>query len=102
VQVKLSPNQLALLCIIDKATLWDDGEVKRYWVPYDRTEYYTDPDGVAREFYVFGSGVVASLRSLDARGLTCSPTRAGGGHARQVTDAGRELLQAMRAASRHA
>lgn len=98
--VKLTPTQLALLCIIDKATLRVNGQVTSYWWPHDRTEYYTALNGTLVDFYVYGAGVVASLKSLDAKGLTEKPRCGERGHARQVTEAGRNLVEKLRSAYR--
>lgn len=99
--MKLSPNQLAMLCIIDEATLWDDGIVKRYWVPRERTERYIAIDGSVADFYVHGAGVVASIKALDAKGLTSKPRgNQYDPYARQITEAGRVYIEDLRSAAR--
>jgi hypothetical protein len=99
--MKLSPNQLAMLCIIDEATLWDNGEVKRYWSPHDRRESYVDVAGFRAEFYVFGAGVVQSIKALDAKGLTARYRNSGYDvHSRYVTEAGRVYIEELRSAAR--
>lgn len=95
--MKLSPTQLAMLCIIDEATVWNNGEVTRYWIPNERDVGYTAPDGSKARFYVFGAGVGASLKALDSRGLTRRPrSNSGDQHARYITEAGRVLIEEIR------
>lgn len=99
--LKLSPTQLAMLCIIDDATVWDNGVVKRYWSPHDRTERYTDVAGNRAEFYVYGAGVVAAIKSLDKKGLTARYRDSGyDAHARYITESGRVYIEELRSAAR--
>lgn len=99
--MKLSANQLALLCIIDESTVWDNGEVRRYWIPRERTERYTDLAGNPSEFYVFGAGVVQSIKALDAKGLTARYRSPGyDAYSRYITESGRVYIEELRSAAR--
>lgn len=100
--MRLSPTQLALLCIIDEATLWNDDQLKRYWIPRpDRNERYTDVAGKAATFIVDGAGVVSALKALQAKGLTKRPrTDSPQPYLYCITETGRVLIEELRSAAR--
>lgn len=100
--MKLPPNQLALLCIIDEATLWDNDQLKRYWCPRpDRNERYTDVAGNTATFIVDGAGVAAALKALERKGLTKRPrTNSPQPYLYCITEDGRVLIEGLRSAAR--
>lgn len=59
----LKPHALEMLRLIASVSV--DG---RYWVPQDRTQYYTDNTG-CHEVFVCGAETTGAIRTLTSRGL---------------------------------